>query len=101
LAIFDGTRIALGVTPDCPTVDANILVVGRDAVAVEAVGFAALGYDPENIPIIKEAMNRGLGEGNVGKVQILGTPIVQLKERFRPLLSAAKKDKKASAKKET
>src|SRR4030042_33888 len=101
LAVLDGTRIALGVMPDSPTVDANILMVGRDAVAVEAVGFAALGYDPENIPVIKEAINRGLGEGNVDKIQILGTPIKQLKERFRPLLSTAKKSKKSSAKKKS
>ena len=99
LAVLDGTRIALGVMPDSPTVDANILVVGRDAIAVEAVGFAALGYDPENIPIIKEAMNRGLGEGNVDKIQILGTPIEQLKERFKPLLLTAKKSRRPSAKK--
>jgi uncharacterized protein (DUF362 family) len=99
LAVLDGTRIALGVMPDSPTVDANILVVGRDAIAVEAVGFAALGYDPENVPVIKEAMNRGLGEGNVGKIQILGTPIEQLKERFRPLLSTAKRSKRSSAEK--
>jgi len=91
----------LGVMPDSPTVDANILVVGRDAVAVEAVGFAALGYDPENIPVVKEAINRGLGEGNVDKIQILGTPIEQLKERFRPLLSTVKKSKKSSAKKKS
>jgi uncharacterized protein (DUF362 family) len=99
LAVLDGTRIALGVMPDSPTVDANILVVGRDAIAVEAVGFATLDYDPENIPVIKEAMNRGLGEGNVDKIQILGTPIEQLKERFKPLLLTAKKSKRPSAKK--
>lgn len=43
LAVLEGTRIALGVMPDSPTVDANIPLVGRDAIAVEAVGFAALG----------------------------------------------------------
>jgi uncharacterized protein (DUF362 family) len=101
LAVLDGTRIALGVMPDSLTVDANILVVGRDAIAVEAVGFAALGYDPENIPVIEEAMNRGLGEGNISKIQILGTPIEQLKERFRPLLSTVKKSKKSSTKKQS
>jgi uncharacterized protein (DUF362 family) len=99
LAVLDGTRIALGVMPDSPTVDANILAVGRDAIAVEAVGYATLGFDPENIPIIKEAMSRGLGEGRVEKIQILGTSIEQLKERFKPLLSPAKKSRKTSAKK--
>jgi uncharacterized protein (DUF362 family) len=101
LAVLDGTRITLGVMPDSPTVDANILVVGRDAIAVEAVGFAALGYDPENVPVIKEAMNRGLGEGNLDKIQILGTPIEQLKDRFIPLLSTARRSKRSSVKKKS
>jgi uncharacterized protein (DUF362 family) len=100
LAVLDGTRIALGVMPDSPTVDANILIVGRDAIAVEAVGAAIVGNDPEKIPIIKQAMDRGLGEGNIGKIQILGTPIEQLKEKFRPVLSVTKiKSKKLAVKK--
>jgi uncharacterized protein (DUF362 family) len=101
LAVLDGTRIALGVMPNSPTVDANILLVGRDAIAVEAVGATIVGNDPEKIPIIKQAMDRGLGEGNIGKIKILGTPIEQLKEKFEPLLSAAKKSKKPSAKKKS
>jgi uncharacterized protein (DUF362 family) len=102
LAVLDGTRIALGVMPDSPTVEANILLVGRDAVAVEAVGFAAVGYDPEKISVIKEAMNRDLGEGNVSKIKILGTPIEELKEKFEPLISAAKKkSKRRSVKKKS
>jgi len=101
LAVLDGTRIALGVMPDSPTVDANILLVGRDAVAVEAVGFAALGCDPEKIPVIREAMNRGLGEGNISKIKILGTPIEQLKENCKALLSAADKSRKPPPKKKS
>lgn len=101
LAVLDGTRIALGVMPNSPTVDANILLVGRDAVAVEAVGFAALGYNPEKIPVIKEAINRGLGEGNISKIKILGTPIEQLKKKCKALLSAAEKSKKPPPKKKS
>jgi uncharacterized protein (DUF362 family) len=108
LAVLDGARVALGVMPDSPTVDANILLVGRDAIAVEAAGAAVVGNNPEKIPIIKQAMDRGLGEGNIDKIKIFGTPIEQLKERFEPLLSAAKKKtkkplakKKSQAKKKT
>lgn len=101
LAVLEGTRIALGVMPDSPTVDANIPLVGRDAIAVEAVGFAALGYDHEKRPAIKETMNRGLGEGNISKIKILGTPIEQLKENCEALLSAADKSKKPPPKKKS
>jgi len=79
-----------------------VLVVGRDAVAVETVGYALIGLDPEKIPIIKEAMKRGIGEGRIDKVQVLGASVENLKERFAQLLKASKNRGKASkAKKKT
>ena len=79
LAVLDATqtysgRIAIGT---------NVIVVGRDAVAVEAVGATLVGLKPGRMPVIKEAMNRGLGEGNVEKIKVLGKPIESLKEEIR------------------
>ena len=72
----------------------NVLLVGKDAVAVEAVGATLVGLDPGKMPIIQEAVKRGLGEGNVEKIQVLGTPIETLKERFAQLLKTPKKKRK-------
>jgi uncharacterized protein (DUF362 family) len=66
----------------------NILLVGRDAVAVEAVGASLVGLNPEKMPVIQEAVNRGLGEGNIEKIDVLGIPFENLKEKFRQLLKA-------------
>jgi len=99
LAVLDGTHMPLGVTPHSAAVDANILVVGRDAVAVEAVGADLVGMKPEEIPAIREAGNRRLGEGNLDKIQILGTPYEDAKERITSLIKAAKKKHKQSPKK--
>ena len=63
-------------------------MVGRDAVAVEAVGATLVGLNPEKMPVIQEAVNRGLGEGNIEKIDVLGISFENLKENFRQLLKA-------------
>jgi len=40
------------------------------------------------MPVIQEAVNRGLGEGNIEKIDVLGIPFENLKEKFRQLLKA-------------
>ena len=60
----------------------NIILVGRDAIAVETVGATLAGLNPEKMPIIQEAVNRGLGEGNINKIEILGASLETLKERL-------------------
>jgi uncharacterized protein (DUF362 family) len=82
LAVLDGTHISMGVAPKAKTIETNILLVGKDAVSVEAVGATLAGNDPENIPVIKEAMNRGIGEGNIRNIEVLGNPLESVKERI-------------------
>ncbi len=78
LAVLDATHIRSG----RHTVDANIIVVGRDAVAVEAVGATLVGMKPKKMPIIKEAMNRGYGEGRIDEIDVCGIPIEGLAEEI-------------------
>jgi uncharacterized protein (DUF362 family) len=47
-------------------------MVGRDAVAVEAVGASLCGLNPLEVPLIQEAVRRGLGEGDIQKIEIVG-----------------------------
>lgn len=94
LAVLDGTYMSSGVASSSKRINTNVLLVGRDAIAVEAVGATLVGLDPDKMPIIQEAVNRGLGEGNVEKIQVLGTPIESLKEKFTQLLKNPKKQRK-------
>jgi uncharacterized protein (DUF362 family) len=96
LAVLDGTFMYPGVTmaKGQKRTNSNIVVVGRDAVAVEAVGAAIVGMDPEKMPVIKEAVNRGLGEGNVEKIEVLGSSIESQREKIHQLLKSAKKGKR-------
>jgi len=96
LAVLDGTYISTGVAPSSQRKKANVLVVGRDAVAVEAVGYTLLGIDPEAVPVIREAMKRGIGEGNIEKIQVLGTQVESLREKLAQLLKTPKKKSKTS-----
>jgi len=90
LAVLDGTyRYAnAGNMPHAGPDDTrnrwkpNIILVGRDAIAVETVGATLAGLNPEKMPIIQEAVNRGLGEGNINKIEILGASLETLKERL-------------------
>lgn len=79
LAVLDATRAYSGRM----TIDTNIIVVGRDAVAVEAIGATLVGMKPDRMPVIREATNRGLGEGDVEKIKVLGKPIESIKEEIR------------------
>lgn len=81
LAVIDATRTFSG-PAGISALNTNILVVGRDAVAIEAVGAAFIGLNPNKTQVIQEAMKRGLGEGNIEKMEILGIPFERLKERF-------------------
>lgn len=84
LAVIDATRTYLGPSAR-RSKETNVIIVGKDAVAVETVGATLIGPNPEKMPIIQEAAKRGLGEGNMDNIEILGTPIEDLKDRFQEL----------------
>lgn len=50
----------------------DLLVVGRDPVAVETVGSILAGINPLSIPSIIVAKDRKLGEVNISKIEVLG-----------------------------
>jgi len=81
LAVMDGTFFWRG-AGDLP-IQTNTLVVGRDAVAVEAVGAVLAGLKLEKMPVLQEFVKRGLGEGDLKNIEIVGTSFESLKERFR------------------
>jgi uncharacterized protein (DUF362 family) len=81
LAVLDATY-----TYDFPVtkkLHTKVLIIGRDAVAVETIGAQLVGLEPQNMPLIQEAITRGLGEGDIDKIKIIGTPIDELKDKFR------------------
>ena len=92
LAVLDGTYFwrDAGNAP----VQMNTLLAGRDAVAVETVGATLAGLNPQKMPVIQEFVKRGLGEGNLENIKLMGTSLEHIKEKF---VSAATTQKKLLA----
>lgn len=83
LAVLDGTYAYLGSSDSEDTgVKTDVLAVGRDAVAVEAVGATICGLEPETMPIIQQAVKRGCGEGNMENITVLGDSLEMVTERI-------------------
>lgn len=83
LAVLDGTHL----WHDGLSAPMNVLVVGRDAVAVETVGACLAGLKPEKMRVIQEFVKRGLGAGELGEIDVVGVPFEDVRERC----AAAKK----------
>jgi uncharacterized protein (DUF362 family) len=90
LAVIDGTYLYRGAGADPhATKDAskyrvrmNTLIVGRDAIAVETVGATLAGLKPDKMPILKEAVKRHLGEGNIDNIEIVGSSLEKARAEF-------------------
>ncbi len=93
LAVLDGTYFWHG-AGDAP-VRMNVLLVGRDAVAVETVGATLAGLKLEKMSVLQEFVKRGLGEGDLRNIEILGTTLDSLRKEF---VSAAKARRKTRSK---
>lgn len=96
LAVLDGTYLWLKAGDE--RVPANTLLVGRDAIAVETVGATLAGLNPERMPVIQEFVRRGLGEGDMEGIEILGSPFEVLKESFKEAVKTLKKKRKGAPK---
>lgn len=59
----------------------NILVGGRDTVAADVVGARILGYGVDDVPVLKLARERGLGETDLSKIDISGLDPTSFTER--------------------
>ena len=81
LAVLDGTFFWRG-AGDIP-IRMNTLLVGRDAVAVEAVGGVLAGLKLEKMPVLQEFVRRGLGEGDLKNIEIVGASLETLKPKFK------------------
>jgi uncharacterized protein (DUF362 family) len=82
LAVLDATYTYYGKFKEgrpMNRIRTNLMVVGRDAIAVDAVGFALVGENPLDIASMVEATKRGLGQADLKKIEIVGEPIEKAK----------------------
>ncbi len=62
----------------------GVVVAGTDAVAVDAVAAAVMGFDPWGIGYLRYAHEAGLGIADLERINVVGDPIAQVQRRFVP-----------------
>ncbi|TFG24999.1 MAG: DUF362 domain-containing protein [Promethearchaeota archaeon] len=60
----------------------NILIGGRDTLAVDVVGARVFGLTIDEIPHLEIAHKRGLGEGDLSKINVIGKNLEEYKEKY-------------------
>jgi len=88
LAILDCSNVFLGRKSERLMVPLDLLVVGKDAFAVEAVGASLVGFNPLEMTVLQEAYSRELGEINLKKINVIGdlkTPKSLIAKSFNDL----------------
>ena len=84
LEIIDGTYGQQGLGPIYGETRKMDLIIGsKDLVACETVAGLIMGYEPEEVMITKQAYERGLGEMDIDKIDVVGKQIDEVKSRFK------------------
>ena len=84
LEIIDGTYGQQGLGPIYGETKKMDLIIGsKDLVACETVAGLIMGYEPEEVMITRKAYERGLGEMDLSKIQVVGKQIGEVKSRFK------------------
>ncbi len=63
------------------TAGGGLLIAGSDIVAVDAVGSALMGLDPDGVRMIREGARVGLGEASLARIEVVGEQLKRLKFR--------------------
>jgi uncharacterized protein (DUF362 family) len=60
----------------------DLIIAGVDPVAVDAVGALVMGFNPNKIPHIKKASEKGLG--TINNIDIIGSSLSNVRKSFKP-----------------
>ncbi|MEJ2283175.1 MAG: DUF362 domain-containing protein [Desulfobacterales bacterium] len=84
LVVYDGTWAMEGLGPmyGIPF-ELNLILAARNVVAGDAVAGSIMGFEPAELIVTKIAYERGLGEMNLDKIDIVGAPLESVKRRFK------------------
>jgi uncharacterized protein (DUF362 family) len=82
-ALVDGiaTQEGLGPVYGLP-VQMDLVVAGRDLVAVDATASRIMGFDPQDVRLLRMAAERGLGTLDSEGIEVVGERIESIRRRF-------------------
>lgn len=85
LAVLDGFTGMEGRGPTAGTaVNMRLAVASSDFVAADSIGARIMGFDPEDVGYLHYAIEAGLGEGSIERIQILGERLEDCIRPFAP-----------------
>jgi uncharacterized protein (DUF362 family) len=64
-------------------VQTDVLLAGADPVATDVVGTMVMGLNPAEIEHLALCAARGLGESDPARIEIVGTPLAQVRKKYR------------------
>lgn len=84
LTIVDGIIAMEGQGPHAGTpLEKNLLLAGEDTVAVDAVTSYIMGFETIEIPAVRIAATEGLGEREISRIEVVGTPADEVRSFFK------------------
>ena len=83
IAVIDGMIAGEDHERSGRPVEMNLVIAGRDPVAVDAVGATVMGIPPESVKHLRLAEERGLGTCDLKKIEIVGEPIEKVEKKFK------------------
>ncbi len=82
--VMDGTVCGSGPGPRTMTpIDKDIMLFSFDPVAIDALAARIMGFDPLAIPYIRLATERGLGNGEPSRIEVVGADVRDWNFSFR------------------
>jgi Fe-S cluster biogenesis protein NfuA len=64
--------------------DFNVIIAGKDPVAVDTVGSTIMGFDAKHdIPMLRGAEMAGLGVATLDQIEVIGTAIEKVRRPFK------------------
>jgi uncharacterized protein (DUF362 family) len=85
LGVIDGFEAMEGDGPTSGTpVDARIALASLDPLALDMLTTKLMGFDPTQIMYLASMAEAGMGQGDLSKVEVLGTPAEQCQFHFKP-----------------
>ena len=91
LAVIDGFEAMEGNGPAWGTAfDSRVALASRDALAADTIATKIMGFDPKRVLYLSAMTEARMGQGELEKINVLGTPLNQCLYRFKPHEEMAK-----------
>lgn len=89
LAVVDGIIAMEGLGPIFgDPVEMDLIIAGRDMVAVDAVTCTIMGVEPMEDGCVRVAAESGIGTADLKQIEVVGEPIANVKRRFKRSVEA-------------